>query len=127
MEEKPKRLLCLECRGTGLDKSLPRRYTTGGHNDRSCPRCRGECYIDVERDERKHDREPDQVVLWGLYVIALFDLLRLTFFFIWPMLAVNWLASVRRRTRFALAELLFFVAFVGLVIAVLLAGPYSAE
>lgn len=38
--------LCPICKGTGLDKALHQRYTTGGHDDRSCKRCHGECYID---------------------------------------------------------------------------------
>ena len=40
--------VCPVCKGTGLDKTSHRRYTTGGHDDRSCPRCHGECCIEVE-------------------------------------------------------------------------------
>jgi hypothetical protein len=40
--------ICPVCRGTGLDRSLHPRYTTGGHDDRRCQRCNGECYIDLE-------------------------------------------------------------------------------
>lgn len=46
---KPGRL-CPVCKGTGLDKTAYHRYTTGGHDDRSCRYCLGECYID-EDDE----------------------------------------------------------------------------
>ncbi|GEM_PF-3725272 len=48
--------ICPVCKGTGLDKTAHRRYTTGGHDDRSCSYCHGECYID-EDDERtsQHD------------------------------------------------------------------------
>jgi DnaJ-class molecular chaperone len=42
--ERPGRI-CPACHGTGLDKTAHRRYTTGGHDDRSCSRCQGECYI----------------------------------------------------------------------------------
>jgi DnaJ-class molecular chaperone len=55
-KRKPKKSarICPLCKGSGLDKTLRQRYTTGGHNDRSCPRCIGECYIeeDVERETR---------------------------------------------------------------------------
>jgi hypothetical protein len=40
--------VCPVCKGTGLDQASHPRYTTGGHDDRSCPRCHGECYIEVE-------------------------------------------------------------------------------
>ena len=43
--------ICPACHGTGLDKGSHRRYTTGGHDDRSCSQCHGECYID-ENDEK---------------------------------------------------------------------------
>jgi DnaJ-class molecular chaperone len=41
------RTRCPDCRGTGIDRSLAHRYTTGGHNDRTCPRCHGECYLEM--------------------------------------------------------------------------------
>ena len=51
-EDQEKRQLtirvCPVCKGTGLDKTLHPRYTTGGHDDRSCPGCQGECYIEDE-------------------------------------------------------------------------------
>jgi hypothetical protein len=31
----------------GYDPSLNRRYTTGGKDDRTCPRCLGECYVNI--------------------------------------------------------------------------------
>ncbi|QDV52137.1 hypothetical protein [Gimesia fumaroli] len=51
-EKKGQRLgrVCPVCKGTGLDKTAHRRYTTGGHDDRSCSSCHGECYI-YEDDE----------------------------------------------------------------------------
>ncbi|MFH1302898.1 MAG: hypothetical protein ABIK07_17690 [Planctomycetota bacterium] len=47
--------ICPVCKGTGLDKTAHRR-STGGHDDRSCRYCHGECYID-EDDENtsQHD------------------------------------------------------------------------
>lgn len=32
---------CRNCRGTGIDRKSNHRYTTGGHDDRSCPDCDG--------------------------------------------------------------------------------------
>jgi hypothetical protein len=49
-KSKPTGKICPVCRGTGLDKSAHRRYTTGGHDDRSCLRCGGECYIDDDTE-----------------------------------------------------------------------------
>jgi hypothetical protein len=40
--------VCPVCRGTEIDKSLRQRYTSGGHDDRRCERCNGDCYIDLE-------------------------------------------------------------------------------
>jgi hypothetical protein len=62
MTEKPTNIraatrLCPACKGTGLDKSAHRRYTTGGHDDRSCPRCNGECYLE---DELIAPQEPEE-------------------------------------------------------------------
>jgi len=45
-----RRRLCPVCRGTGLDPTLSRRYTIGGHDDRSCRRCLGECYVELAED-----------------------------------------------------------------------------
>jgi hypothetical protein len=42
--------VCRDCKGTGLDKASHYRFTTGGHDDRSCKRCNGEGYIDIEID-----------------------------------------------------------------------------
>jgi DnaJ-class molecular chaperone len=39
---------CRRCRGSGTDPDLRQRYTTGGHNDRSCEACAG-------TGERGHD------------------------------------------------------------------------
>lgn len=52
---KPGRI-CPVCKGTGFNKTAHRRYTTGGHDDRSCTRCHGECYID-ETDDRDGDHD----------------------------------------------------------------------
>jgi hypothetical protein len=43
--------ICPACKGTGLDKSLHHRYTSGGRDDRRCKRCNGECYIE-DRESR---------------------------------------------------------------------------
>jgi hypothetical protein len=49
---------CTVCRGSGLDRFLNRRYTAGGRDDRSCPRCLGECYVDIaEREESPGSEE----------------------------------------------------------------------
>ena len=37
---------CRYCKGTGIDSKLAFRYTTGGHNDRSCEHCNGDGFID---------------------------------------------------------------------------------
>jgi dTMP kinase len=42
------RRLCPECNGSGIDKRMHSRFTTGGRDDRSCPRCHGECYIEAD-------------------------------------------------------------------------------
>jgi len=44
------RRVCPDCKGSGLDKKLHRRYTTGGHDKRRCKRCNGECYIEDEEE-----------------------------------------------------------------------------
>jgi hypothetical protein len=41
--------VCPVCRGTGIDKGLRQRYTSGGHDDRRCERCNGDCYVDLEQ------------------------------------------------------------------------------
>jgi DnaJ-class molecular chaperone len=33
--------VCRACKGSGLDPRLGYRYTTGGHNARSCAKCDG--------------------------------------------------------------------------------------
>lgn len=56
--------VCPACKGTGLDKTAHRRFTTGGHDDRSCPRCHGACYIygpddaDIEDDDARPSDDP---------------------------------------------------------------------
>jgi len=42
--------ICPACKGTGLDKSLHRRYTSGGRNDRRCRVCDGQCYLEAQED-----------------------------------------------------------------------------
>lgn len=46
MKKQKQRRICPACKGTGLDPASHQRYTTGGHDDRSCPRCHGECFVD---------------------------------------------------------------------------------
>lgn len=35
-------LYCRNCKGTGIDPKTHYRYTSGGHDDRSCPECNGD-------------------------------------------------------------------------------------
>lgn len=42
---------CPVCRGIGIDPQLQHRYTGGGHDDRTCPECLGECYLDLDDTE----------------------------------------------------------------------------
>lgn len=55
-QKKKKKLVaarvCPVCKGTGLDKKQHRRYTSGGHDDRRCPQCNGECYIGTSEANR---------------------------------------------------------------------------
>jgi hypothetical protein len=44
--------VCPACKGTGIEKTLHRRYTAGGRDDRRCKRCNGECYIGPDQDQR---------------------------------------------------------------------------
>ena len=56
-QQKPKRgnvRVCPACKGTGLDKALHQRYTNGGHNDRRCRVCDGQCHLAVEEDRETH-------------------------------------------------------------------------
>lgn len=48
---------CRYCKGTGEDPKAHHRYTSGGHDDRRCPKCNGECVeaIDEEKDGRVAD------------------------------------------------------------------------
>jgi hypothetical protein len=56
-----RRTRCPVCRGTGIDRTLHRRYTSGGHDDRTCRECLGECYIDIDGEERSPDgRYPER-------------------------------------------------------------------
>ena len=48
--EASNRTRCPVCRGTGLDPTLPHRFTSGGHNDRTCGQCHGECYVYSSND-----------------------------------------------------------------------------
>ena len=42
---------CRYCKGTGIDKKLQFRYTTGGHNDRSCEHCNGAGVIEEDNGQ----------------------------------------------------------------------------
>jgi DnaJ-class molecular chaperone len=56
--KKPKtvtRRLCPSCKGTGIDKNLHRRYTTGGRGDRRCKMCNGERFIEIRETGPKRD------------------------------------------------------------------------
>ena len=37
---------CRKCKGSGIDPQSHHRYTTGGHDDRSCPACNGEGFTE---------------------------------------------------------------------------------
>lgn len=53
---------CRRCRGSGVDPDLKQRYTTGGHNDRSCKECNGS----GERDSAPlvvNDEDVERLVL----------------------------------------------------------------
>lgn len=39
---------CRRCRGTGIDPDAHHRYTTGGHDDRRCRECNGDCVIGLD-------------------------------------------------------------------------------
>lgn len=41
---------CRRCRGTGIDPDLKQRYTTGGHNDRSCSACYGDGVVNCTKE-----------------------------------------------------------------------------
>ena len=34
--------ICRRCKGSGIDPDTHYRYTSGGHDDRSCKECNGE-------------------------------------------------------------------------------------
>jgi len=40
-------------KGTGIDKSMHHRYTTGGKNDRSCPYYDGEGTVDLNNEHEQ--------------------------------------------------------------------------
>ena len=42
--------MCPACRGTGIDKTLHRPYTSGGHDERPCKQCNGDGYINTSDD-----------------------------------------------------------------------------
>ena len=65
---KPNTTRCPACRGTGIDKSLNHRYTSGGHDDRTCGRCNGECYIYDNQEIKTIDLEDTQAVIKKLDV-----------------------------------------------------------
>ena len=44
---------CHHCKGKGIDPKSRHRYTTGGHDDRSCPVCHGTCEELEERPEKQ--------------------------------------------------------------------------
>lgn len=58
--------VCPVCKGTGLDKTAHRRYTTGGHDDRSCRRCHGECFLDEDDhlDQSRDEQRSVAVFRW---------------------------------------------------------------
>lgn len=39
--------ICRVCNGSGIDPKSHMRYTSGGHDDRSCWRCNGSGIIDL--------------------------------------------------------------------------------
>lgn len=41
---------CPTCKGSGIDPTTNHRYTSGGHDDRTCGTCFGECYIFSDDD-----------------------------------------------------------------------------
>jgi hypothetical protein len=56
---------------------------------------------------------------------TLLTLIRGAFFFTWPIVALVWLASLRKRRTFGSRELLALIAFLAAVIAVIVYGPYE--
>ena len=58
-KETTNRRRCPVCKGSGIDPTLNRRYTTGGHDDRSCRECHGECYIDIEDSNEANEKTED--------------------------------------------------------------------
>lgn len=45
--------VCPVCKGTGINPAIHFRFTTGGKDDRSCPRCLGEGLITSDDDARQ--------------------------------------------------------------------------
>ena len=52
-DERNRPRACPVCKGTGINPASHFRFTTGGNDDRSCPRCLGECLISSDDDKRQ--------------------------------------------------------------------------
>lgn len=46
---------CRNCNGSGVDPKAHFRYTSGGHDDRSCPTCYGEGIIEIKSEPQDND------------------------------------------------------------------------
>lgn len=63
---------CRRCRGSGIDPDLKSRYTTGGHNDRSCKACNGDGEVTKEDTVKKpcyklYNEQTKKYVTYGEY------------------------------------------------------------